>query len=314
MTLFNVFTVRHWGHDIDLNVDQNKIAFSAVISKFLSSFVKCYKGKIFQITNAAASETTPNQLVIDDNDENSLSKHFFVEYIITRVGALVGDQTKEYILEKKAIEASKVHEERKRVTDLKKFDEYVTETGVLFDNLTNQVSEEAIGVNSVSSSSLEPSGQGINLLKQLDDNGEAEMMAKLELLGFSEQGHESKVLAGLEGRVEQKVEGKVEEEANSKHRKPLPNYEQIKSEAKQQQLKIKEFFIGDPHSQMAKKSKEREVLHAEMEEMSRDKAFSANMFKMKAEGEHEIIRVLPTVDSQFQMEVRRKIFYEKLIK
>lgn len=266
------------------------------------------KGKIFKITNKTSSDTTCNELVIDENDENTLSKYFYVEYIISRVSGLVSDQSKEYILEKKAIEASKIHEERKRVTDLKKFDEYVTETGVLFDNLTNQVSEEAIGVNSVSSS-MEPSGQSINLLKQLDDNGEAEMLAKLELMGFSDQNEES-TKAGLDVEKNKTDVNDVD----SKARKPLPNYEQIKVEAEQQQLKIKEFFIGDPHSQMAKKNREREMIEAEMNEMSKDKAFGAHTFKMRADGEHEIIRVLPTVDSQFQMEIRRKIFFEKLIK
>ena len=95
------------------------------------------------------SGTVSNQLVIDDGDENSLSKHFFIEYLIGRVADFLCDETKEYILEKKAIEKSRIHEERRRATDLKKFDEYVTETGLLFGNLTSQVSGEVLGVQSV---------------------------------------------------------------------------------------------------------------------------------------------------------------------
>lgn len=43
-------------------------------------------------------------------------------------------------------------------------------------------------------------------------------------------------------------------------------------------------------------------------------SFSSYGFRMKGEGNEEIVRVLPTVDSLSQMEIRRKIFYEKLIK
>lgn len=98
--------------------------------------------------------------------------------------------------------------------------------------------------------------------------------------------------------------------------KPMPDFIQLQSEAKHQQLKIKEFFVGDPFSAKAKKNRETEQRQAEETEMFEKDAssFSSYGFRMKGEGNEEIVRVLPTVDSLSQMEIRRKIFYEKLIK
>jgi len=97
----------------------------------------------------------------------------------------------------------------------------------------------------------------------------------------------------------------------------LPDFKKVQEEAKAEQLKIKEFFIGDLGSVKAKKIKEKEDLRAaELEMEKEDGVFNGHSFKVKGTDERgvEIVRVLPCVDSQSQMEIRRKIFYEKMIK
>jgi hypothetical protein len=147
------------------------------------------------------------------------------------------------------------------------------------------------------------------LLKNVDDDGEAEMIAKLELLGFNST---SGVATAVKKEVASAVSFEVNEDSRAK--KPLPDYERVKAEARGQQLRIKEFFAGDPNSASGKRSRELGAIEAEMEVMDKEKTFNVSTFRVRAEGEHEIVRVLPAVDSQFQMEVRRKIFYEKLVK
>ena len=96
--------------------------------------------------------------------------------------------------------------------------------------------------------------------------------------------------------------------------KPLPDFTRIQLEANAQHLKIKEFFCGDPFTAKAKKMKELEALRNEELEMARDEsAFGSHSFTLKGRRDEDgdIVRVLPTVDSQSQMEIRRKIFYEK---
>lgn len=268
-------------------------------------------GKIFEISKSSetSSELKIDQLIVDENDENVLSKYYFIEYIINRISDLLSKRTKEYIQEKKSIEKSTIHEERKRMEQLKKFDEYVTETSVLFNNLTNEASAKTVGdsVNEIGDRSSDL--RNLNTLKNLDDNGEAEMIAKLELMGINP--HETNEKQESNVMIDQLEDNECSKESILK---PLPNFNQLRDEAKEQQLKIKEFFIGDPFSEKARKIKELEARQAEEQEMAKDKtAFGKNSFKIKSE-EQEIIRVLPTVDSQSQMDIRRKIFFEKLVK
>lgn len=288
------------------NISNKKFIESTLIhSKPTSLF---HLGKIFEITNS--SELKANQLSVDENDEDALSKYFFTEYIINRISNLLSDRTKEYILEKKSIEKSAIHEERKRLDHLKMFDEYVTETGVLFDNLTHEVSSEAVGKTiDETDNRMAPSSKNLNLLKDLNDNGEAEMIAKLELMGMNPHEPSEDNLPSLP--INESTDAECIKDTGMK---PVPNFKELKIEAEQQQLRIKEFFIGDPSSQKAEKLKELEARRAEELEMAKDEtAFSSNSFKLKSE-EQDIVRVLPTVDSQSQMGIRRKIFFEKLVK
>ncbi len=230
------------------------------------------------------------------SNEDIANKYFFIEYIIGRVADLLSIATKRYITDKDPIEKSHLHEERRRVEYLKKCDEFVTEKNVWFNDLTNQEGEsgevsESVGVN-------------INLLKSLDDNGEAEMAAKLELMGLGESVSEGTQTSTGE-------EAKAAEDSKEALR-PVPDFRQLQEEAKAQQLKISEFFWGDPSSVKAKRMKE---LRVDEEEMAKDEgAFSGHSFRLKGPEDVDIVRVLPTVDSQSQMEIRRKIFHEKLIK
>ena len=97
--------------------------------------------------------------------------------------------------------------------------------------------------------------------------------------------------------------------------RPVPDFKQLQEEAKAEQLKIKEFFIGDMSSVKARRMKEVEALRAAEVEMDKEEgAFSGSSFKLKGAEDVDIVRILPDVDSQSQMEIRRKIFYEKMIK
>lgn len=291
------------------NIVNKKFIESTQIHQMPTSLY--HLGKIFRIVNEPikADENPNDTLIIDENDENLLSKYFFTEYIIKRITDLVSPRTKHYIMEKKSIEESKLHEERKRLEQLKKFDEYVTETGVLFNNLTSEVSAKTMNVGEFSSKlNKVQDSMAMNALKNMDDNGEAEMIAKLEVMGINSKSGQPDVVS-----QEVKKDSGVDDEYAGAQ-KPLPDYKKLELEAKQQQLKIREFFMGNLSSEKAQKLKEIEKRELEENEMNKDpSAFNPSSFKLK-DGEQEIIRVLPTVDSQFQMEIRRKIFYEKLVR
>ncbi len=112
------------------------------------------------------------------SDQEIASKYFFIEYIIGRVGDLLTKETRKYINEEELVEKSHLHEERKRIEYLKKCDEFVAEKNVWFSDLTNQETNTDDGADSA--------GVNLNLLKSLDDNGEAEMLAKLEMMGLKD--------------------------------------------------------------------------------------------------------------------------------
>ena len=256
--------------------------------------------QIFKFVNDSSSVVDNETICVDPSDENTLGKYFFIEYLITRIQDLLSVKTKEYICDKDNMEKSKVHAERQRLEYLKKCDEFVAEKSVFFQDLTNDENKKP----TLDSGENRPNPRDINLLKNLDDNGEAEMLAKLELLGLSSETSEQQ-----QGNEEDQTTSDVQ------FKKPIPNYNDLKAEAKEQQLKIKEFFIGDPHTVKAKKMKELEELQLQEEEMSKDeKNFTWNSFRTKGIEDQDVIRVLPTVDSQSQVEIRRKIFHEKLVK
>jgi len=115
---------------------------------------------------------------LSTSDQEIASKYFFIEYIIGRVGDLLTKETRKYINEEELVEKSHLHEERKRIEYLKKCDEFVAEKNVWFSDLTNQETNTDDGADSA--------GVNLNLLKSLDDNGEAEMLAKLEMMGLKD--------------------------------------------------------------------------------------------------------------------------------
>lgn len=279
------------------NINKKFLETTKIHEKPLHIF---HMSQIFKVVKDPLTAMDNETICVDPSDENTIGKYFFIEYLINRIRDLLSEKTKDYINDKNHMEKSKVHVERQRLEYVKKCDEFVVEKSVFFDDLTNDENQKP----SLESGENLPNPRDINLLKDLDDNGEAEMLAKLELLGLGSQGSSE-------------AEKKDEEQSSNDHqfKKPMPNYNDLQVKAKDQQLRIKEFFMGDPHSAKAKKIKELDELKSQEEEMSKDESnFSAHSFKTRGMEGQDVIRVLPTVDSQSQAEIRRKIFMEKLIK
>ena len=252
--------------------------------------------KIFFILDAKdlKNDTNIDQvLIIDTDDKNSLSHLFFVEYIIERMFQLITVQTKEYILEKSYLEHSALHKKREMEEYSKKCEIYVNKKSVWFDDITNEENETTLDNSETSSIQLAKSS---HFLKNQNDNGESEISAKLESFNINS-------LIQCNNKINQQNENKFniafndDEYATAK--RPIPNYQELKAEAKQQQLKIKEFFMG------SQSDKESEIIKNDIQIKNLD---------VKLISENETVRNLPIIEKYSQVEIQRVFFFEKIIK
>lgn len=212
-------------------------------------------------------------------NEKCLTQFYFIEYIIQRIKELITSRTKSYLNQTEPSDALSVNQEREREEHLEACDKLVARKTAFF-------------------SDIDYSGQTSNFSlakSESNDNGEREMLEKLR--GFDEIINKSN-------------KGKEEiftDEYDFEAKKPLPDYAKLKEEAVRQQLRIREFFVGKP---MSNKQQETTII----DENDINSEYNQNLiFKIK-ETDEEIVRVLPTVDSKSQTQIRRKIFYDKLVK
>jgi hypothetical protein len=246
----------------------------------------CRLKEIFELKFVKKLEDEIKSEKIIEVNENSLKQLLFVEYIIQRLMNLFTKKTKNFILEKELDDIAKLNQERQREEYLKKCDEYVLKNNILFSDLTNDSEAGALKVN--------------QRVQDQDDNGEAEMLAKLEVFMGKD---ELKKLSGISSDTSER-----ELIPDDCRKKPLPNYNLLKEEAIKNQLKVSEFFMG------ATKKIQKEENIEEIDYNRESDVFNQNLiFKLKNTNE-EIARILPTVDNQSQIEIRRNIFYEKLVK
>ena len=251
--------------------------------------------KIFLILDAndlKDDKSNNGVLIIDNNDTNSLSHFFFVEYIIERMFQLITLQTKEYILEKKYLEQSALHKKREMEEYSNKCEIYVNKKSVWYDDITNEENETILNNSETSSIQLAKSSY---FLKNQNDNGETEILAKLESFNINSY-------IQCNNKINQRNENKIDKEFNGEEyataKRPIPNYNKLKTEAKQQQLKIKEFFMGSLSDKESIKNNDIQIINSDEKYIS----------------ENEIVRNLPIIEKYSQVEIQRNFFYEKIIK
>jgi hypothetical protein len=237
--------------------------------------------KIFKISNQASTNNENNELNI--TDETSMNQLLFIEYLIERIRLLLTDKSKEYLTEKQSNEKTAIQVERVREEKLKQYEEYITKKNVWFSEILTDENN---------------SGKKSNPAIRNTDDSEAEMQAKIDFLLKNEQSDHSDLQINETNSLD----------INSNEaKKPLPDFNKIRDEAIKQQLKIKEFFMPS-HSKKQVQFKEDFIEEEETED------YKQSILVNIKETNEEIVRILPTVDSLSQLEIRRKIFYDKLVK
>ncbi len=237
--------------------------------------------KIFKISNQASTNNENNELNI--TDETSMNQLLFIEYLIERIRLLLTDKSKEYLTEKQSNEKTAIQVERVREEKLKQYEEYITKKNVWFSEILTDENN---------------SGKKSSPAIRNTDDSEAEMQAKIDFLLKNEQSEHSDLQINETNSLD----------INSNEaKKPLPDFNKIRDEAIKQQLKIKEFFMPS-HSKKQVQFKEDYIEEEETED------YKQSILVNIKETNEEIVRILPTVDSLSQLEIRRKIFYDKLVK
>jgi len=168
----------------------------------------------------------------------------------------------------------KLNQERKIDETLEKYEQFVNGKSILFAQFADQIEKET-------KPEIQP-----NLSNE--DDGEAEMQAKLE--AFEKTSRAETTLNEIENFS----------------KKPIPDFNRIRQESIKQQLKIKEFFTGKPVDTNVNSN----VQDDEDEKLAE---FDQKLV-IKLDNNQELVRLLPSVDNKSQMQIRRKIFYEKLVK
>lgn len=271
------------------NLDVNKkFLESTQIHKKPKEFY--HLAQIFKI--AKADETPTDEKTLSISSETALNQLIFIEYLIERIRLLISIRTREYLFDKRSNEKSKIHLEREREENLKKYEDYITKKNVFFSDLMSE---------NRATRSQPTTGRVQYANQDEDDNGEAEMQAKIDFLNRS-----------LEAEKHLEEEKTESHEDSSEAKKPLPDFKKIREEAAMQQLKIKEFFM--PSSSGKKVQFKEEVVVEEVTNADDGDKYKQSLILNVKETNEEIIRVLPTVDSISQLDIRRKIFYDKLIK
>ena len=258
----------------------------------------------------AANETDVSQAgkVEFQIDNLSLNQLLFIEYILERIAEILTARTKAYLLEIEK-EAKTVSQEREEEEFVKACDAYVAEKAAVFGDINFQSDGNGMpgfipGLKAGS--------------ENLDE--EAEMQAKLK--GFENLIQES--LSGIgKGRKEEdalketrpsdvEVEKRFDEFSEGK--KPMPNFEQLKATANEQQLKIKEFFEAGSRKDKKMDEDVKGVTIIDEDGTDENSGFNQNMIFRIKETDEQIVRIFPVVDSHSQIPIRRNIFYDKLIR
>ena len=260
------------------------------------------------------SVSNKNEFLIEESYVKPL---LFIEYIIQRLNDLLTRKTKSYMLDLNF--KQKINKQREEDEYSQKYDQIINEKAVLYnsnDKYTEQLvlGEDKIINNSISSFKVTK----LTKFDQDNDNGEAEMEAKLK--DFSHIIEKQSQISNKEPN-EVKIKNTESSVLNDlinddKTKKPIPDFNKLRQEALQQQLKIKEFFEGCKPAKKVDDSEQNRVTIIDLnedEDNSKDVFKQDIIFKIKQTDE-EIVRVLPTVDSKSQLQIRRKIFFEKLIK
>lgn len=236
--------------------------------------------KIFKISNQASTNNENNELNI--TDETSMNQLLFIEYLIERIRLLITNKSKEYLTDKQSNEKTAIQVERVREEKLKQYEEYITKKNVWFSEILTDENN---------------SGKKSNPAIRNTDDSEAEMQAKIDFLLKNEQSEHSDLQVNETNSLD----------INSNEaKKPLPDFNKIRDEAIKQQLKIKEFFMPS-HSK-------KQVQFKDFIEEEETEDYKQSILVNIKDTNEEIVRILPTVDSLSQLEIRRKIFYDKLVK
>jgi hypothetical protein len=280
-----------------ISMDIHKKPTDLTLLKQIFTFKLAKKEPNEEVLNTE-EKTKTNIFEIEDSHSKLL---LFIEYIVERLNDLLTDKTKAYMHE--STFKHKLNKQREEDEYSQKYDQIITEKAILFHK-NDRLSEQLV----FDSEKIILNTQKINK-SEANDNGEAEMEAKLK-----EFSHiiEKKTSDTAESSFLQNL---IHND-DGKKKNPVPDYKKLREEAMQQQLKIKEFFIGLKPS----KPLENQRLDAvTIEDLNESPDGSENVFKQDLifkirQTNEEIVRIFPTVDSKSQMQIRRKIFYDKLIK
>jgi hypothetical protein len=255
--------------------------------------------------------TNENETVINKNEflieESYIKPLLFIEYIIQRLNDLLTENTKSFMFDSNY--KQKINKQREEDEYSQKYDQIINEKAVLYnsnDKYTEKLilSEDKIINNSTSSFAVTK----FNKLDQNSDNGEAEMEAKLK--DFSH------IIEKKNKTSDKTIESSFLNDLidDDKTKRPVPDFTKLREEALKQQLKIKEFFDGCKPAKKDADDALATIIDLNEDENKGDDVYKQDIiFKIKQTDE-EIVRVLPPLDSKSQVQIRRKIFFEKLIK
>lgn len=220
--------------------------------------------------------------------EKNLTQLYFIEFIIQRIKELITNRTKSYLKQTEPSDRPSVNQEREREEHLEACDKLVAAKTAFFSDI--DYTSQASVFNKTNSDQ--------------NDNGEEEMLEKLR--GFEDIIKDNSKDAENTKEILKQAEP-VPDGLGSEAKKPLPDYAKLKEEAVKQQLRIREFFGAKSTTKKLEKA-------SVVDENDTNSEYNQNLiFKIK-ETDEEIVRVLPTVDSKSQTQIRRKIFYDKLVK
>lgn len=239
-------------------------------------------------------------------ESKQMSSYLFVEYLLERLNGLLTEKTRDYLRNHVYSSDAKceLQEEREREQSTR---------------VTNVNANSAISnASSESTTNSRKQKEEISIDDDLTEE-EREMKSKIEYLETVLY-----INSNVNDASETAVQLTENETTESMSRRPLPDYEKLKEEALSQQLRVKEFFKGYSAStkSRAKDDDDDAATVIDLNGTNSDlynATSSSDDYNLKMvikikETNEEIVRQLPTVDSKSQIVIRRKIFYEKLLK
>ena len=248
-------------------------------------------------------------------NQDTFKPLMFVEYIAERVQSLMSEKSQLYLAE--ANVRDELAKEREREEYMAKCDRVLTEKLVEMSTVTSQLDFDDTNKGAtkrfVRSSLLAKRSE--------DDNGEAELQAIFDDFAASTAQEKSNVICTVADEKKSNggdVDGEtvIDLCAAEEAKKPLPDYKRLRAEAIQQQLRIKEFFRGAAAlpKPTASCGEQQQAIDEEEESSSSAGQFKQSLIMHIKETNEEIVRMLPTVDSKSQLQIRRQIFFERLVK